>query len=122
MLILLICYTGGGHQCNYCGRMFSQPKTLVDHELKHRQARHTKTTDPKRRSDQLITEKRGRKSLADTIFGVGETLASSSSSKKTKKDMDTAPDNQEKENCQSPPKSAVTTTNESLEPSEGENK
>ena len=44
--------------------MFSQLKTLEEHEAKHKKARHVKTGDPKKRAAQLIAEKRGRKSIA----------------------------------------------------------
>ena len=55
---------GGGFRCGYCSRVFSQLKTLEEHEAKHKKARHVKTGDPKKRSAQLIAEKRGRKSIA----------------------------------------------------------
>jgi len=75
-------HEGGGFQCNYCGRMFSQKGTLADHEAKHRLVRHVRTSDPAKRRNQLISEKRGRKSLADTLFGIGETLSSSTKKKR----------------------------------------
>ena len=64
-------HEGGGYECKYCGRVFSQPGTLEDHEVKHAKRKHVKTSNPKLRKEQIVTDKRGRRSLADTLFGVG---------------------------------------------------
>ena len=64
-------HEGGGYECDYCGRVFSQSGTLKDHMAKHKKARHVKTGDVNLRKEQIITDKRGRKSIADTLFGVG---------------------------------------------------
>ena len=101
-------HEGGGYECDYCGRVFSQSGTLKDHMAKHKKARHVKTGDVNLRKEQIITDKRGRKSIADTLFGVGGKKskptaagkASSASSAATEKPLAEPASQDGKENIQ----------------------
>ena len=56
-------HKGQGRKCDYCVRVFTQPQTLKNHMLIHKQRKHIKTSDPEIRQAQIVKVARGRPSI-----------------------------------------------------------
>ena len=56
-------HKGQGRKCDYCSRVFTQPSTLKNHMLIHKQKKHVKTNDPTLREKQIVKASKGRPSI-----------------------------------------------------------